>query len=53
MSREDEFRKNADECQIHATKAIRSADKERWLRLAEHWLKMAQEDADKDTGGTP
>jgi hypothetical protein len=26
------------------------ADKERWLKIAEHWLQMAQ--ADKETGGS-
>jgi hypothetical protein len=53
MSREDEFRKNADDCAWRATRAIRSQDKERWLKLAEHWLQMAQHEAEKDTGRSP
>jgi hypothetical protein len=43
MSRADEFRKNADECRQHAAKAFNPLDKERWLKIAEHWLLMAQE----------
>ena len=51
MSRADEFRRNADECRQQATKAINPLDKERWLKIAEHWLQMAQEKA-RDTGST-
>ncbi len=43
MIREDEFRRNADECRQQAERAINPLDKERWLKIAEHWLKMAQE----------
>jgi hypothetical protein len=50
MSRADEFRKNADECRQKAAKAFNPLDKERWLKIAEHWLLMAQEaDAAPDT----
>jgi hypothetical protein len=40
VSRADEFRKNADE---QAERAINPLDKERWLKIAEHWLQMSQE----------
>ena len=43
MSRADEFRKNADECRQQSAKAINHLDKERWLKIAEHWLQIAQE----------
>ena len=50
MSRAEEFRKNADKCRQQAAKAINHLDKERWLKIAEHWLQMAQEaEADPDT----
>ena len=52
MSRADEFRKNANECRQQAAKAFNPLDKERWLKIAEHWLRMAQEaDAPPITGG--
>jgi Holliday junction resolvase-like predicted endonuclease len=51
MSRADEFRTNADECRQQAAKAINPPDKERLLKIAKHWLKMAQEEeAELDTG---
>jgi hypothetical protein len=50
MSREDEFRKNANDCEGRATKTIRTEDKARWLRLAERWLQMAQQEAAKNAG---
>ena len=46
MSDADDFRKQAVECrQLAATTTI-PADKAFWLRVAEDWLKLAQE-ADK------
>jgi hypothetical protein len=48
MSRADEFRKNADECRQQAAKSIGPLDKERWLKVAEQWLQMAQQET-----GTP
>jgi hypothetical protein len=52
MSRADEFRKNADECRQQAAKAFNPLDKERWLKIAEHCLLMAQEaDTARITGG--
>jgi hypothetical protein len=43
MSRANEFRTNADECREQAARAINPLDKERWLKIAQHWLQMAQE----------
>lgn len=48
MTRADEFRRNADDCREQAERAINSLDKERWLKIAEQWLQMAQE-IDKPT----
>jgi hypothetical protein len=41
-----------DECRQQTAKAFNPLDKERWLKIAEHWLLMAQ-DADPApiTGG--
>jgi hypothetical protein len=44
----DEFRKQAEECRQLAATALKAIDKAFWLRLAEDWLKLAQE-ADKPT----
>jgi hypothetical protein len=38
----DEYRKNADDCREQAAKALHPLDKERWLKLAEDWLKLAK-----------
>lgn len=46
MSDPDEFRKQGEECRQLAGTAIKPVDKAFWLRLAEDWLKLAQ-DADK------
>jgi hypothetical protein len=35
------FRKQAEECQEQAAKAVSPLDKETWLRVAEEWLKLA------------
>ena len=37
VSRADEVRKDADECRQQAERAINPLDKERWLKIAEHW----------------
>ena len=37
------FRKQAYECREQAERAINPLDKERWLRLAGDWTKMAQD----------
>lgn len=44
----DQFRKQAEECRQLAGTALKAVDKAFWLRLAEDWLKLAQE-ADKPT----
>jgi hypothetical protein len=42
-SRADEFRKNADECRQQAARSKLADDRERWLRVAQHFLQMARE----------
>jgi hypothetical protein len=42
MTRADEYRQRAAECQREAKRAIFPLDKQQWLLLAEHWLKLAQ-----------
>jgi hypothetical protein len=50
MSLAEEYRRNADDCRRQAEKSLNPLDKERWLKIAEHWLMMAQEsDADPRT----
>jgi hypothetical protein len=39
----ERFRKEAEECRELAEKAMSPLDKEAWVRLAEDWLKLAQE----------
>jgi hypothetical protein len=39
----DRFRMQADECREQAARALSPLDKERWLRLAGGWIKMAEE----------
>jgi hypothetical protein len=51
VSRAETYRENADECRQQAERSINPADKERWLKIAEYWLKMAQE-ADTIGGGS-
>jgi hypothetical protein len=48
-SKADEFRKNADYCRQRAENAANSFDREYWLKMLEHWLKMAaaEDAADK------
>ena len=41
MSQADDFRQNAAECQEQATKSINPVDQQQWLKIAEHWLKLA------------
>ena len=42
MSQADEYRRKAVECQQQAKKSITPLDRQHWLRLAEHWLKMGE-----------
>jgi hypothetical protein len=36
------YRREADECQLNAQRAIRVADREAWLKLAVDWRKLAE-----------
>src|ERR1700740_3031909 len=36
------YRREADECQLNAQRAIRAADREAWLKLAVDWRKLAE-----------
>jgi len=36
------YRREADECQLNARKAMRTADREAWLKLAADWRKLAE-----------
>jgi hypothetical protein len=47
----DKFRKQEDECREQAERAINPLDKERWLRLAGDWTKMAREAEAVQEGG--
>ena len=40
MSKSDEFRRNAAECQRMANKTSDDGDKRAWLGLAESWLRL-------------
>ena len=44
MSKSDEFRRNADECQRMADRTSHDGDKRAWLRLAQSWLAMMRPD---------
>lgn len=41
MSQVDKFRQNATECQEQAEKSVTAHDKQQWLTIAEHWLRLA------------
>jgi hypothetical protein len=47
----DEYRKKADECREQAERSISPIDKSAWLRIAEQWLKLAQETDAAQTKG--
>jgi hypothetical protein len=49
MSAADDYRKQAEDCRSFAATAVKATDKAFWLRLAEDWLKLAQE-ADQPKG---
>jgi hypothetical protein len=40
--RGDHYRANVDEARKQAERSINPLDNERWLRIAEDWLKLAQ-----------
>ena len=37
------YRKNAEECRDHASRAQNSEDRDAWLATAEEWQKIAEE----------
>jgi gluconate kinase len=49
VSDADEFRKQANDARQMAARSLKQEDKAFWLRLAEDWIKLAQE-ADKNSG---
>jgi hypothetical protein len=42
-SRADEYRKNAEECRRQAARSKHADDRERWLRVAQHFQQLARE----------
>ena len=40
MDKSDEYRANAQECERMARVATNKADKQTWLEMAAHWLRM-------------
>jgi hypothetical protein len=48
ISRADTFRKNADDCREFAERAVKSPDKDRWRKIAQQWLQLAQEAQEAD-----
>ena len=45
MSKSDDYRRNAEECQRMADNTHNANDKSNWLRLAEKWQRMVPQDA--------
>jgi hypothetical protein len=41
--RAEAYRNNADQCQRLAERSLRPEHRECWLKIAEQWLKMADE----------
>ena len=42
MSKDDEYRANADDCRQMAANALRDEDKARWLQIAAGWLSLVR-----------
>jgi very-short-patch-repair endonuclease len=42
MSKIDEYRENANECERMARMSTHPAEKALWLQMAQDWLRMAQ-----------
>jgi hypothetical protein len=42
VSQSDEFRHKACDCTKQASLAITQIDRQQWLRLAEHWMELAE-----------
>jgi hypothetical protein len=36
------YRREAEECQLHAQRATKKVDREAWFRLAADWMKLAE-----------
>jgi hypothetical protein len=51
MSRSDEYRRNAEECQRMADNTANESDKRSWLRLAESWMRMVRKEAGASVDG--
>ncbi len=53
LSDADEFRKQATDAREMAARSLKQEDKAFWLRLAEDWIKLAQQadEAAKSRGG--
>jgi hypothetical protein len=51
MSRSDEYRRNAEECQRMADNTSNDHDKRAWLRLAESWMRMVRKEAQRHPAG--
>ena len=43
MTVADDFRKQAEEARQMAARSLKQEDKAFWLRLAEDWIKLAQQ----------
>jgi hypothetical protein len=44
----EQFRAQAKECRLRAEKAFSRGDKESWLRAAAEWIKLAEEEDERD-----
>jgi hypothetical protein len=42
MTQAGEYRQKAAECQRQSKLSITPLDRQQWLRLAEHWLKITE-----------
>lgn len=45
MTRCDEYRRNAEECQRMADNTSNENDRRAWLRLAESWMRMVRKES--------
>jgi len=52
VSKSDEFRRNANECQRMADRTSNDGDKRAWLRLAQSWLALIRPDDPTARGRT-
>ena len=47
MSQDDSYRRHAAECRRRAEKTRNASDKAQWQTMAEHWLRLVRNNADK------